>query len=152
MHLFTNFKAPFHPLPRCSFPSTSQFKLFSHNRLHVSDLLPLPLPAIMLPPEALAPHPSAVPSPGGPLRVWLGGPSPTPTPPLQGQKSEVNLDSMWETCCTVCCAGAGREERKDFRLPHFLPGSFSYWLMGLLGSVGQRNTGVVLVSVTVLIY
>lgn len=73
-------------------------------------------------------------------------------PLLQGQKSEVNPNSVWETCSAVCRAGQGRGERKEFRLPRFLPGPYWSWLMGLLGSVGQRNAGVVLVSVTILIY
>lgn len=61
-------------------------------------------------------------------------------------------DSVWETCCAVCCAGPGREERKEFRLPRFLPGPLQKLLNGARGLVGQRNAGVVLVSVTVLIY
>lgn len=67
-------------------------------------------------------------------------------PPSIG--SEVNPDCVWETCC----AGPGREVRKQFKLPRFLPVPHHSSLMGLLGSVGQRNTGVVLVLVTVLIY
>lgn len=53
----------------------------------------------------------------------------------------------------VCAAtGPGQEERKEFRRPRFLPEPFQAVLMGLLGSAGQRKAGVVLVSVTVLIY
>lgn len=43
-------------------------------------------------------------------------------------------------------------ERKEFRRPRFLPGPHYSWLMGLLRSAGQRDAGVVLVLVTVLIY
>lgn len=58
----------------------------------------------MLSPEVLAPHPSAVPSPGGPPKSLTGWSPPLAqsNPPLLGQKSEVNPDSVWETCCTVC--------------------------------------------------
>lgn len=94
----------------------------------------------MLSPEVLAPHPTAIPSPGGPLRAWLGGPSPTPIqPPFVG--SEVRGES-WLYVGNVLCW----EERKDFRLPHFLPGTYSNWLIWAPGVSGtekhRRGAGV----------
>lgn len=67
----------------------------------------------MLFPEVLAPHPSAVPSSGGPLRAWLGGPSLSPIQPpsvgseVRGEPRQCVGNVLYRV---LCWARQGKEE------------------------------------------
>lgn len=66
----------------------------------------------MLSPEVLAPHPSSIPSPGGALRAWLGGPPQlNPTPSVGSEVRGEPRQCVGNVLCRVLCrARQGREE------------------------------------------
>lgn len=92
-------------------------------------------------PEVLAPHPPAVPSPGGPPKN-LGGPYPLAQskPPSVGWKVRGEpRQCVGNVLCRVLCWARRGKRGRSSGCPISCPGPHYSWLMGLLRSEKHRR-------------